>query len=76
MLVLQQPARKTGVLAAALASCRSRPKDPPSPRRNQATASPLWHRRHDVDAMVVTPAGPTGGRKAILRHRAGHRDIP
>jgi hypothetical protein len=73
MLVLQQPARKTGVLAPAIASsCRSGPKDPPSPRRNQAKASPLRHRCHDVDATVVTPAGPAGGRKAIVRHR----DIP
>lgn len=70
MLVLQQPTRKTGVLAPANASsCRSGPKDPPSPRRHQATASPLRHRRHDVDAMVVTPAGPAGGRKAIVRYR-------
>ena len=77
MLVLQQPALKTGILAPAIASsCRSGPKDPPPPRRLQATASPLRHRRHDIDAMVVTPAGPAGGRKAIVRHRAGHRDAP
>jgi len=77
MPVLQQPARKTGVLAPAIASsCRSGPEDPPPPRRHQATASPLRHRRHDADAMVVTSAGPAGGRKAAVRHRAGHRDTP
>jgi hypothetical protein len=75
MLVLQQPTRKTGILAPASASsCRSGLKDPPPLRRHQATASPVRHRCHDVDAMVVTPAGPAGGRKAIVRHRAGHRD--
>jgi hypothetical protein len=77
MLVLQQPALNTGALAPAIASsCWSGPKDPPPQRRHQATASPLRHRRHDVDAMVVTPAGPASGRKAIVRHRAGHRDPP
>lgn len=76
MLVLQ-PALETGILAPAIASsCRSGPKDLPPPRRLQATASPLRHRRHDVDAMVVTPAGPAGDQKAIVRHRAGHRDAP
>jgi hypothetical protein len=75
MLVLQQPALKTGVLARAIASsCRSGRKDPPPRRRHQATASPLRHRRHDVDAMVVTLAGPAGGRKAIVKDRAGYRD--
>ena len=74
MLVFQQPALKTGVLAPAIASsCRSGPKDPPPPGGHQATASQLWHRRHDVDAMVATPAG---GRRAIVGHRAGHRDTP
>jgi hypothetical protein len=77
MLVLQKPARKTGVLASAIASsCRSGPKDPPPSRRHQATACPLRYQRHELDAMVVTPAGPAGGRKAIVRHRAGHRDTP
>jgi hypothetical protein len=75
MLVLQQSALKTGVLAPAVASsCRSGPKDPPPPRRHQATASPLRHRRREVDAMVVTSAGPAGGRKAVVRYRAGRRD--
>ena len=37
---------------------------------------PLRHRRHDVDAMVVTPAGPASGRKPSVRHRAGHRGTP
>ncbi len=65
MLVPQQSARKTGVLAPAIASsCRSGPKDPPPPRKHQATVSPLRRRRHDVDAMVVTSAGPAGGREA------------
>ena len=68
MLVLQQSARETGVQAPAIvSSCRSGPKDPPP-------ASPLRQRCHEVDAMVVTSAGPAGGRKAIVRHRAGHRD--
>jgi hypothetical protein len=67
--------RKAGVLAPAIASsCRSGPKDPPPPRRHQATASPL--RRRDVDAMMATPAGPAGGRKAIVGHLGGHRDTP
>jgi hypothetical protein len=75
MLVLQQPVLNTGALAPVIASsCWSGPKDPPPRRRHQATASPL--RRHDVDAMVVTPAGPASGRKAIVRHRAGQRDPP
>ena len=30
---------------------------------------------HDVDAMVVAPAGSAGGR-AIAGRRAGHRDTP
>jgi len=74
MLVLQQSALKTGILAPAIASsCRSGPKDPPPPRRLQATASPLRHRRHDVDAMVTTPAG---SRRAMVGYRAEHRDNP
>jgi len=77
MLVLQQSARKTGVLAPAIASsCRAGPKDPPPQRRHEATASLLRHRRRDVDAKVVTPAGPASGPKALVRHRAGHRDTP
>jgi hypothetical protein len=52
--------------------CRSGPNNPPPPKRHQATAPPLRH--HDVDAMVVTPAGPASGRKPKMRHRAGHRD--
>src|SRR5271157_2489419 len=73
MLVLQQSARKTGVLASAIVSSgRSGPKDPPPQRWHQATASPL--RRHEAGAMAVTPAGPASGRKAIVRHWAGHRD--
>jgi hypothetical protein len=75
MLVLQQPALKTGVLARAIASsCWSRRKDPPPRRRHQATAAPLRHRRHDVDAVVVTLAGPAGGQEAIVKDRAGYRD--
>jgi hypothetical protein len=75
MLVLQQRARKAGVLAPALASsCRSGPEDAPLQRRYKAMASPLRHRRHEVDAIVVTSAGPAGGRKAIAKYRAGHQD--
>jgi hypothetical protein len=72
MLVLQQSASKTGVVAPAVTSSgRPEPKDPPPQRRHQATASP--RRRHAVDALVVTPAGPASGRKAIVRRRAGRR---
>ena len=75
MLVVQQPARNAGVPAPAIASsCRSRPKDAPLQRRYKAMASPLRHPRHEVDAIVVTSAGPAGGRKAIAEYRAGHRD--
>ena len=76
MLVLQQQrARKAGVLAPALASsCRSGPKDAPLQRRYKAMASPLRHRRHEVDAIVSASAGPAGGRKAIAKYRAGQRD--
>jgi hypothetical protein len=75
MLVLQQRARKAGVLAPALASSRrSGPEDAPLQRRYKAMASPLRHRRHEVDAIVVTSAGPAGGRKAIAKYRAGHQD--
>lgn len=75
MLVLQQPARKAGVLAPALASsCRSGPKDAPLQRRYKAMASSLRHRRHEVDAIVVASAGPAGGRKATAKYRAGHQD--
>ena len=75
MLVLQQPARNAGVLAPAIASsCTSGPKDPPLQRRYKAMASPLRHRRHEVDAIVVTSTGPAGGRKATAEYRAGHRD--
>jgi hypothetical protein len=57
MLVLQQPALKTGVLPRAIASsCWPGPKDPPPPRRHQATASPLRCQDHDAGAMVVTSA--------------------
>ncbi len=74
MRVLQQSARKTGVVAPAVTSSgRPGPKDPPPQRRHQATASPRRHRRHAVDALVVTPAGPASGRKAIVRRRAGRR---
>jgi hypothetical protein len=74
MLVLQQPTLKTGALASAIASsCRSGPKDPPPLRGHRATASQLRHRRHDVDAMVATPAG--AGR-AIVGHQGEHRDNP
>lgn len=77
MLVLQRCALNTGVLAPVSASsCWSGPKDSPLQRPHQATASPLRHRRHDVDAIVVTPAGPASGRTAIMRHRAGHPDTP
>jgi hypothetical protein len=73
MLVLQQPALKTGVLARAItSSCWSGRRGPPLRRRHRATAAPL--RRHDVDAIVVTLAGPAGGRKAIVNDRAGYRD--
>ena len=75
MLVLRRSALNTDVLAPAIASfCWPGPKNPPPQRRHQATASPLRH--HDVDAMMVTPAGPASGRKAIVRHRTGHRDTP
>jgi hypothetical protein len=75
MLVLQQSALKKGVLARAIASsCRSGRKDPSPRRRHQATASPLRHQRHDIDAMVVTLAGPAGGQKAIVKDRAGYGD--
>src|SRR5580658_98397 len=74
MLVLQQPIRKTGVLAPARASsCRSGPKNPPSPRGHPAIASRVRHRRHDVDAMAATPAG---SRRAMVGYRAEHRDNP
>jgi hypothetical protein len=75
MLVRQQPARKAGVRAPAIASsCRSGPKDPPLQRRHEARASPLRHRRHEVDAVAVRSAGAAGRRTAIARYRAGHRD--
>jgi hypothetical protein len=75
MLVLQQPALKTGVLAPAIASsCRSGPKDLPPRRRHRRRRPPLRHRRHDVDAMVVTLAGPAGGQEAIMKDRAGCQD--
>jgi hypothetical protein len=77
MLVLQQCAPNTSVLAPVSASsCWSGPKDLPLQRRHPATASWLRHWRHDVDATVATPAGPASGRTAIVRHRAGHRDTP
>jgi hypothetical protein len=77
MLVLQQSTLNTCLLAPAIvSSCWPGPKDPPPQRRHQATASPLRHRRHDADAMVVTSAGPAAGRKAVVRHRAGDRDTP
>jgi hypothetical protein len=70
MLVLQQPALKTGVLAPAIASsCRSGPKDLP-PRRRHRRRRP----RSGTDAMVVTLAGPAGGQEAIMKDRAGYRD--
>ena len=74
MLVLQQPTLKTGALASAIASsCRSGPKNPPSPRGHPAIASRVRHRRHDVDAMAATPAG---SRRAMVGYRAEHRDNP
>jgi hypothetical protein len=77
MLVLQQSAGKTGVVAPAVtSSCWPGPKDPPPQGRHQATASPRRHRCHAVDALVVTPAGPASGLKAIVGHRAGHRGTP
>jgi hypothetical protein len=77
MLVLQQSTLNTCVLAPAIVSSRwPGPKDPPPLRRHQATASPLRHRRHDVEAMVASPAGPASDRTAIVKYRAGHRDIP
>jgi hypothetical protein len=53
----------------------ARAEGPPPQRRHQATASPLRHRRHDVGALVVIPAGPAAGR-AVMSRRAGHRDTP
>ena len=77
MFVLRGSALNAGVLAPAIASfCWPGPKNPPPQRRHQATGSPLRHRRPNVDAMMVTPAGPARGRKAIVRHRTGRRDTP
>ena len=75
MLVLQRCALNAGVLTPVSASsCWSGPEDSPLQRRYKAMASPLRRRRHDVDAMVVAPAGPASGRKPKVRYRAGHRD--
>ena len=82
MLVPQQAALKTGVLAPAVASgnavaalARSS-KDPPPPKRYHLAASPPGRRCHDAGALVVTPAGPVNGRRPKVRHRAGNRDTP
>jgi hypothetical protein len=88
MLILQQSARTTGVLAPAMASGHAvaafagsspglagwpGPKDPPPLRRHQA-AFPLRRRRHGTGAMAVTAAGSVSGRKPEVRHRPGDRD--
>jgi hypothetical protein len=90
ILVLQQSALKTGVLALAMASGHAvavfagsapglpgwpGPKDlPPPPRRHQA-AFQLRRQRHSVGAMAVT-AGSVSGWKPDVRHRPGDRDTP
>jgi len=52
----------------------ARSEEPTAAETTPGDGSPLRHRRHNVDAMMVTPAGPASGRKAIVRHRTGHRD--
>jgi hypothetical protein len=90
MLVPQQSAPKTGVLAPAMASGNPAavfarpssglsawpgPRDPSPPRRH-GEAFPCRRQRHGTGAMAVTAAGPVSGRKPEVRHRPGDRDTP
>jgi hypothetical protein len=92
ILVLQQSALKTGVLALAMASGHAvavfagsssglpdwpGPENPPPrPLRRHQAAFPLRRQRHGTGALTVTAAGSPSGRKAEARHRPGDRDTP
>ncbi len=84
MLVLQQSALTTGVLAsghavAVFAGSSSGlvgwpgPKDPLPPPRWHRAAFPPQRQRHGTGAMAVTAAGSVSGRKPEVRHRPGDR---
>jgi hypothetical protein len=89
MLVPQQSALKTGVLAPAMASGSTvavfagsssglsgwpGPRDPPPPPRWHQEAFPLRRHRNGTGAMAVTAAGPVSGRRPEARHRPADRD--
>lgn len=91
ILVLQQSALKTGVLALAMASGHvvavfagsspglpgwPGPTDLPPPLRRHQAAFPLRRQRHGAGVMAVTAAGSVSGRKPEARHRPGDRDTP
>ena len=91
ILVPQQSALMTGVLALAMASGHTvavvagsfpglpgwpGPKDLPPPLRRQQAAFPLRRQHHGTGAMMVTTAGSVSCRKPEARHGPGDRDTP